>query len=238
MPDLELWERVWGECFDEAKTRSPEFDPSEYYKSGRASKANPNKEDHEWWAEHGPGFVDDWVAWRDACGLEFAEVWDDEGTLAAAIELECWAYTDDVRDLVVRCFIDRVMKDPASGDLYIIDLKTGSHTQPWPLQLILNNVALEYTHGVRARWGGFWSARKGGVPKWFDLSIYPREWAWKIVGDAQEIRDQQLFIPNPNNLCTSACGVSQYCVAMGGTPPATPFFPVDATLTHNSEEPK
>lgn len=221
--NLDLWQEWFTYYFDETKGRQPEFDPEDYYRSGRASKANPNKEDPAWWAENGPRFVDLWASWRDASGLQFAEFPDQDGVLYPAIELETWAENGD---LMVKSIIDRVMTD--GTDLYIVDLKTGSMTPPWPLQLALNNLGLMQTVGEKARWAGFWSARKGGVEKWHDLSIYPDEWLWDQVAKAKAIRDQQLFLANPNNLCVNACGVKQFCVAMGGTPP---FFPTDATLT-------
>lgn len=225
--NLDLWNEWFNHYLDETLERQPSFDPYDYYRSGRASKAHPDKEDLAWWQENGPRFVDLWVQWRDVCGLTIHEVPDHEGTLSPAIELETLVENGP---LIVKSVIDRVMTD--GTDLYIVDLKTGSSTPPWPLQLALNNLGYGLTYGEFARWGGFWSARKGGVEKWFDLSIYTPEWLWDVVAKAKEIRDRQLFIPNPNNLCASACGVRQYCVAMGGTP----FFPSDATLTHNQRK--
>lgn len=222
------WQEVWNECLDEAKERNPEFDPADYYRSGRASKAHPNKEGPEWWATNGPEFIKLWVAWRDSSGLTIAEFPDKDGVLVPAIELETWAENGP---LLVKSVIDRVMVDD-SGQLYIVDLKTGSTTPPWPLQLALNNLGLYQSYGVRAHYAGFWSARKGGVDEWTPLSTFPDEWLWEQVRIAREIRDQQLFLANPGNLCKSACGVRQHCVAMGGTPP---FFPVDATLTQDKE---
>lgn len=232
------WQEMWDECFGETKERQPTFDPEDYYRSGRASKDWPDKETPEWWAINGPKFVKSWQVWRKNSGLKIWEFPDDNGELQPGIEAEVWAYNlggNFDNDLVVKSVIDRVMWDPKTDDYFIVDLKCGSHTQPWPLQLALNNLCLYATHGVRAKWGGFWKARTGSIhPKWFDLSIYTDDWLWDQVAKAKEIRDRQLFMANPNNLCTSACGVREYCVAMGGTP----FFPVDATLTHNGRNAK
>lgn len=215
------WSDYWDEALDETTTRSPSFEYDEYYRSGRASKDWPDKETPEWWAVNGPKFVKSWQQWRKHCGLKIWEFPDEEtGELAPAIEIRTWAYGP--RDIELLSVLDRVMVD-SSDDLYIVDIKSGSFTPPWPLQLILNNVGLFETYGVRAKWGGFWKARKGGIePRWFDLSIYDDDWVWEQVAKAKEIRDRQLFIPSPNNLCNSACGVRQHCVAMGGTP----FFPI------------
>lgn len=217
------WQEVWDDYFDRTKEREPTFDPADYYRSGRVSKAWPDKEDPKWWAENGPRFVGLWETWRDMSGLDFAEVYDMEtGELSPAIELSTWAENGDMS---IKSIIDRVMTD--GDDLYIVDLKTGSMTAPWPLQMALNNLGMSEQYGMRAKWAGFWSARKGGVEEWHDLSIYTDDWLWDLVAKAYAIRDQELFIPNPNNLCKSACGVRQHCVAMGGTP----FFQLDATVT-------
>lgn len=226
----ELWSIVWQECFDEAKTRHPEFEPAEYYRSGRASKDWPEKETPEWWSVKGPEFIKQWVMWRDASGLEIWQVPNLEtGELEPAIELEVHAYGPD--DLYIKSVIDRVYVDTA-GDLRIVDLKTGSHTDAWPRQMAYNALGVECQYGDTPRWAGFWKARSGGVPEWFDLSVFTPEWLWEQAWKARQIRDQQLFIAAPNNLCKSACGVAQWCVAMGGTP----FFRKDATLTHNRSE--
>lgn len=228
----EMWVEVWGQMFDEAKERSPEFDPADYYRSGRASKDWPDKETPEWWSIKGPQFVKQWVMWRDNSGLEIWEYPDEEsGELKPAIELEVWAYGPE--DLRIRSVIDRVYVDP-EGNLRIVDLKTGSHTDAWPRQMAYNALGVTHTFGDVTnppRWAGFWKARSGGVPEWFDLSVFTEDWLWEQAWKARQIRDQQLFIAAPNNLCKSACGVAQWCVAMGGTP----FFRKHATLTHNQE---
>lgn len=229
MTAQELWPVFWEKSLDKEKQFHPEFDPSEYYTSGRASKAWPNKEDVAWWAVNGPLFVESWVQWRDNSGLTIWEVPDENGELIPAIELEVMAYGPD--DLKVRSIIDRVFEDP-EGDLRIVDLKSGSHVDPWPLQMALNNLGLISQYDRPARWAGYWEARKGGVLKWHDLSRYSEGWLWEQVWNAREIRNQQLFVAKPNNLCASACGVAAHCVAMGGTP----FFRKSATMTQNQEK--
>lgn len=246
MNGLEHWDAYWQEALDDQLQRHPEFDPEDYYVSGRASKLWPKKETPEWWAENGPKFVKSWEHWRVNCGMKLWEHPNEEtGELAPGIEVECWAYGPKYMDrdgieipgtqLIVRSIIDRVFVDDA-GDLRIVDLKTGSSTPAWPQQLALNNLCLKYQYGVSARYGGFWKARQGGVPKWHDLTIYTDEFLWDTVWKAKQIRDRQLFIPHPNNLCTSACGVSQFCLAMGGTPPVLEIPTYDATMTQTPEE--
>lgn len=210
------WKELWDEVLQSEldHERSGDYQPEEFYVSGRKSKEWPEKENPFWWQAKGPGFVKAWVLWRDNCGLDIWTTPDGE----PAIELEVRAKRDDVEIL---CYIDRVMVDP-EGRLYIVDLKTGSQTPPWPQQLAFNNLGLIHTFGYRAQFGGFWSPRKGGIvggfdgAEWADLRIYDEEWLWDQATMAKAIRDQELFVAHPNNLCTSACGVRAYCKAMAG----------------------
>ncbi len=221
------WQELWdaqlaGELENE---RSGDYQPEQFYTSGRVSKEFPNKEDKSWWFQKGPGFVKAWEKWRDNCGLDIWETPDGE----PAIELEVRAQLGDMK---VLCYIDRVFVD-AHDRLYIVDLKSGSSTDAWPRQLALNNLGLLDTFGVWATFGGYWKARSGGItPDWFDLRIYDPAWLWEQVRVAKAIRDQQLFAAQPNNLCNSACGVRDYCKAVAG-PLSLPYA---ATLTHNIPE--
>lgn len=222
----------WQETFDkylaDAQERSP-YSPSDYYRSGRASKAHPQKEGPEWWAENGPKFVESWTTWREQSGLRVMNFPGEEGEALPGIELEVWAERGDLK---VRSIIDRVLVD-ADDELLIVDIKTGSSTPPWPLQLALNNLCLRDTFGASAKWGGFWKARSGGVDKWHDLSRFTDDLLWEWVAKAKAIRDQQLFIPNAGNLCASACGVKDFCVAAGGVD----FFSAQgATLLQTIEQ--
>lgn len=211
MSELEtLWHQVWDETLERElnQERSRGYEPHQFYTSGRASKDFPMKEDPSWWDAKGPGFVKSWVNWRNASGLD---IWTTpEGK--PAIELEVLAEKDGIEVLSV---IDRVMVDE-DDNLYIIDLKSGSMTPAWPRQLALNNLGLLHTFGVWATRGGFWNARKGGIDPMHDLRIYDEDWLWEQVRMAKEIRDQQLFVAQPTNLCLSSCSVRSYCKAVGG----------------------
>lgn len=220
-PDYQfLFQEEWVRQHAETIQRNPSFEDSDYYISGRASKAWPNKEDVTWWMDHGPRFVENWTDWRSASGLRIAELANTEtGEMTPLIEFEVWAEMDPGpgdRPMYVRSIIDRVMVDD-NGNYYIVDLKSGTFSPTWPLQIALNNLGLRQV-GIDARWGGFWKARSGGVEKWHDLSIYTDDLLWDWVHKAYQIRDQGLFVPQPTNLCASACGVQKWCRAVGGDP--------------------
>lgn len=227
----DLWQETWNEVLEAelAHERSGEYQPHEFYTSGRKSKDFPDKEGPDWWAHHGPRFVESWVNWRNASGLDIWTAPDGQ----PAIELEVVAERPQPYGSVLSV-IDRVMVDD-EGNLYIIDLKSGSMTPAWPRQIALNNLGLFETYGVHARYGGFWSARKGGVDPMHDLRLYDDEWLWEQVRMARDIRDRQNFLAQPTNLCMSSCSVRDFCKAVGGplsvSVPQPIFFDVDATLT-------
>ena len=201
----EVWSQVLSE--EVAHERSRGIEPEQYYTTGRSSKAYPDKEGPRWWFDHGPDFVEQWVTWRDNCGLEIAVLGGEP-----AIELEVRAKRGD---LEVFSIIDRVFTD--GEDLYIVDLKTGSTTPAWPRQLALNNLGLAQNFGVTARFGGFWNPRKGGLAKgWSDLRMYDADWMWRQVEMARNIRDGGNFVAQPTFLCEASCGVREYCKAVGG----------------------
>ena len=204
--------RVWDETLTQEleMERRGHYEPKDFYTSGRSSKEFPNKEDKSWWDKRGPGFVKSWVNWRNASGLKIWTAPDGR----PGIELEVHAVQGN---LEILSHIDRVMED-AAGNLYIIDLKTGSQTPAWPLQLALNNLGLLCEFGgLYAQYGGFWSARKGGIdPSWTDLRVYEPEWLFEQARRAREIRDQGLFVAQPTMLCKTACGVKDFCVAVAG----------------------
>lgn len=239
----ELWdEQVQSELENE---RSGDYQPEQFYTSGRASKEFPDKENPAWWAKKGPEFVDMWGAWRDASGLDIWTTPDIHAPECSGSPCEgragCYPSTPAI-EIEVRakrgteellCYIDRVMVDEYDR-LYIVDLKSGSMTDAWPRQLALNNLGLLHTFGVWATYGGYWKARKGGIdPDWFDLRIYTEEWLFEQVRVAREIRDQQLFAAQPGNLCKSACGVAPYCKAVGG--PLSVLLDDRATMTQEGK---
>ena len=55
----ELWAKAWAK-------ETKDIDLTVARVAGRATKANPNKEDAVWWNEQGPLWVDQYIQWRKA----------------------------------------------------------------------------------------------------------------------------------------------------------------------------
>jgi putative RecB family exonuclease len=179
---------------------------------GRATKANPDKENYEWWRREGPVMVQAWVDWRARCGWE---LWWPSADVPG-IEL---ALHVTMGGVPVKMFIDRVFVTPG-GQLKVLDIKSGSSEPDSYNQLGLYACGLELTFGVRPQLGGYWMARKGEVGQVFDLEHLTPELMGGWISDWDRARKAGIFIPHPTRLCRT-CGVKDYCAAVGGTKAGT-----------------
>ena len=103
----QLWDQAWLES-------KGDIDLTNARIGGRATKANPNKEDVTFWQTAGPKWVEGYVAWRKANPTW--SIWNaPDGN--RAIEL---ALTPVVSDVQVKMIIDRVFE--VNGELVIVDL--------------------------------------------------------------------------------------------------------------------
>lgn len=182
------------------------YQTTEWNVTGRASKANPNKEDEAWWRENGPGFVQAWLTWRDRTGWN---IWlTPEGVPAIEVGLN-----PVFGDVPVKQFIDRIFVTP-DGELVVLDLKTGSRT-PEPDQLGDYGAGIEQMLGVRPSWGTYWMARQGGTTPSVDLSVYTQGRVGYEYANARRGMLDGVFVAHRSPLCGS-CGVRKFCYAVNG----------------------
>ena len=62
MSTQQLWDQAWLESKGDTDLTNARV-------GGRATKANPNKEDQKFWQEAGPRWVEAYVAWRKAAAV-------------------------------------------------------------------------------------------------------------------------------------------------------------------------
>jgi len=181
------WEEAWNKHVAEqaAKTDVPK---SEWRAAGKATKANPNKEDSDWWYANGQKMFDNWIAWRN--GANGWNMWENNGIPAVEIGI-----TPIWNDIPVQMYIDRVMVNP-EGELVVVDIKTGSRTPTSDMQLAFYAAGMEEVLGIRPKWGGYWMARSGIVSELVDLDIYPKEMIVDIVTKFDTARRAEIFLPN------------------------------------------
>ena len=204
----DLFDKYWDVALSKVDQSKP------IKAGGRATIANPNKEDGAWWAENGPRMVSDWISWRNDKvneGWSFLTFTDDEGIQRNGIEVPV---TYNFDDTIIKGYIDRVMVDP-NGQVWVIDLKSGSRAPQSSLQLGVYALGLSQQYGIHAPIGAYYMARKGDVGNAEVLTKYTPEVVGGWFSSAKRGIEQEIFIPKVSALCGS-CSVRDFCKAVGG----------------------
>lgn len=195
------WEAAWAAQQQEQLTKTG-VDQAQWRASGRATKANPNKEDGDWWNINGSAMVDSWIAWRN--GTHPLVLWEPQPGVPA-IEL---ALTPIWNDIPVQMHIDRVMINE-DGELIVVDIKTGARTPSSDLQLAFYAAGMEEMFGIRPRYGAYWMGRTGQTDELINLDYISKEDIIDIVTKFDTARKAELFMPNLNH-CVM-CNVKNEC---------------------------
>jgi len=190
----ELWAKAWAQ-------ETKDLDLSVARVAGRATKANPNKEDANWWNEQGPLWVEQYIQWRKA--NKNWKIWKTPQG-AKAIELEL---NPKIADVPVKMVIDRVFE--VDGELVIVDLKTSSRRPTSDLQLGFYKVGLEQMLGVKVNLGNYWMSRDAGTGEMIDLSRYTLDMLEYLVSGFDKARQAGIFLPNLSSC--SYCGLTEHC---------------------------
>jgi hypothetical protein len=187
------------------------MDRSEFRASGRASREWPNKENAEWWLANGPAMVRRWVVFTQNTPWL---LWLSPPDARPGIEIN-FALELEGLNILVRGGIDRVVVDPTTGRLIVVDIKTGASKQSSLRQLGTYKVALEQRFGVDVAGGTFWDARSGVADPVRSLDQFTLErlrWQYETLA---QVRRQGLFLPNPGPMC-NACSVRSHCYEQDG----------------------
>ncbi len=190
---------LWSTAWDLSKG---DTDLTNARVGGRATNANPNKEDVTFWQTAGPRWVEGYIAWRKT--NPDWKIWTaPDGN--KAIEL---ALTPVVNDVPVKMIIDRVFE--VNGELVIVDLKTSQNTPTSSLQLGFYKLGLEQTFGVEVKWGTYYMSRGNNVSDMVDLSEYTYDKMEYLIMQFDAARKNAIFLPNTNS-CQYMCGLTEYC---------------------------
>ena len=195
MLNNELWDKAWAQ-------ESEGKDLTNARVGGRATKANPNKEDVTFWQSTGPQWVQAYIDWRKA--NPDWKLWKTPQG-APAIEL---AMLPEFAGVPVKMILDRVFE--VNGELVIVDLKTSQQTPTNTLQLGFYKVGMLKTFGIDVKWGTYWMARQHGVSPLVSLEQYTEDKLEYLVAGFDKARKAQIFLPNTNN-CQYKCGLTAHC---------------------------
>lgn len=191
--------QLWSTAWDLSKG---DTDLTNARVGGRATKANPNKEDVTFWQNQGPKWVEAYIAWRKT-NADW-KIWTaPDGN--PGIEL---ALTPVVKDVAVKMIIDRVFE--VNGELVIVDLKTSQNTPTSSLQLGFYKLGLEQQFGIEIKWGTYYMSRGNNISEMVDLSEYTYEKMEYLIETFDKARKAAIFLPNTNS-CQYMCGLTEYC---------------------------
>lgn len=203
-----------------------EITPGKTIRSGgRPTKAMPFGEDGTWWKNQGPAYIQSWLTWRQANpNLHILTM--EDGSPAIELGVLADIQVDDDEVIQLKGYIDRVFVDESTGQVLIVDLKTGK-TTPNGMQLGFYKRALKAAYGIDAQYGAYWMAREGSLSAIEDLDRYTDQvidyWVAKTYAGVKA----GIFLPHVTNLC-KGCGVKQHCYVFN---PNTLFSPFN-TNTH------
>jgi hypothetical protein len=190
-----LWDKAWAK-------ESEGIDLTNARIGGRSTKANPNKEDIDFWQSSGPMWVEQYIAWRKA--NTNWKIWTTPDG-RPAIELELIPV---VAGVPIKMVIDRVFE--VNGQLVIVDLKTSQNTPTSTLQLGFYKLGLEQTFGIEIKWGNYYMSRGSNTVEMVDLSEYTYDKMEFLVKGFDKARKAGIFLPN-TNACQYMCGLTQHC---------------------------
>jgi CRISPR/Cas system-associated exonuclease Cas4 (RecB family) len=179
----------------------------EWRAGGRATKANPNKEDAQWWLDAGPKMVDFWTQFRNDSGFTMYKLPD--GTDAIETELN-----QSVGGVPIKAFLDRLMVAP-TGELLVVDIKTSSREPASLTQLGIYAILVEKTFGVRPTHGSYYMARSGELTPPESLDRYTENRLGSWAKGFELAIENQIFIPSPSSMC-GTCSVNKACYSYGG----------------------
>lgn len=189
-----LWAEAWAK-----ETKDLDLDNARV--AGRATKANPNKEDANWWNEQGPIWVEQYIMWRK--NNPDWKIWrTPQGVKAIELELN-----PIIADVPVKMVIDRVFE--VNGELVILDLKTSARRPTSFLQLGFYKIGLEQTFGINVNLGNYWMSREAGTGEMIDLSSYTYDKLEYMVAGFDKARKSGIFLPNLSSC--SFCGLTEHC---------------------------
>lgn len=200
-PD-EAWQIAWD------KQLATVEDESVVRAGGRASKAWPNKENKDWWAENGLVMVRDYHGHMQQM---LADGWTILG-----IETP---FNLDLGGVLIRGFIDRVMANP-NGEAEVHDIKAGTREPAWTLQLGVYAHGAEQALGIRPSVGRYYMARTASLTQPASLLHYTPDRLTDWFGKARQAIEAEVFVPHVTSMCVS-CSVRDFCAAVGGTKSST-----------------
>lgn len=178
--------------------------PEQFKVSGRKSKARPDGETlGVWLSDLGPQMIADYTRF-DWGNWEIAPVLPNHttGNLTAGIE-----YPLQLEQPRWQGYVDQVRRDRRTGNLMVLDVKTGQRLYLPSTQLEEYGAAARML-GIKVWYGGWYMARKA------EFTYTPLRWSAELftryVNDHHTISTSGVFLPNVGDHC-AWCPVRDHC---------------------------
>lgn len=202
----QLWLEAFNECIGEEQERHG-TNPVDWKASGRASKAWPDKENGDWWAEKGPEMLETFIQMWTNSGWS---VWHTPEGIPG-IEL---GFNTMYGDVLIKAFVDLVAVTP-DGELVVVDFKTGANMPSSSMQLGLYASSIEQQFGVRPSQGFYYNARDGVMVPASNMDNWTHPLFTELFKQFEVSVQNKVFLPNLGMMC-KGCFVKDYCHAYGG----------------------
>jgi len=181
--------------------------PEQWRRGGRVSKDKPNREDLDWWNIEGLRELFDYQRFLS---LGNYKIHAHEGTLLSEFET-----TATFGGQTVKGYLDAVYEDTRTGQLIVVDAKSGTRTPTNYLQLGLYAEALRRVLGMEVNVGAFFMTRKAELTEPAPVTRYAGEYFDRVFEQMGKALENKIFIANPGDACYS-CDVATACYAKGG----------------------
>lgn len=197
-----------------AEAREVEPDETRWRASGanRPTKARPHGEDLGWWIGFGRELLDKYIAFRTTSPYDLYRLPDGSPAIEVAVP-------HIVGGVYVKGFVDRVMVDTRTGEILIVDLKSGRRMPDTTKQLGGYKVGMEANFapvvGPVFNTGAFYDARKGDLTNPVSLAGYDANTVGAWYRGIRQEMEAGLFPPRLNAFCSN-CPARLFCPAFSG----------------------
>lgn len=215
--DARIRAEVHAHMDDEIEKLRVEHPDLGSWKSGGVKRgANPQPENEAWWRARAPGMVKGWLVWREeflsaeTLPWEFMVLPNGEPAIEVVLQVT-------IGGRPFKLGIDRIFRVKTTGELVLVDLKTGKREPLSGYQLALYRDAVQQVFGESVKWGYYWMARTGRMGHPHDLDKLNPEMTSSMVEQMARGVEAEIFLPHVTMLC-STCGVREFCPSQGGDP--------------------
>jgi len=206
---LPLWTNSFNDEIHNLEERSS-VSRHDWRTGGRKTKDKPNAEDYSFWVDEGLRQIQVFSQWFDDRLNEGWSVPTFAGNLACEIELNV-----DFGGVRIKGYADLIMELP-TGELMVIDHKTGSRTPDTFQQLSLYAFAMEKLSLPKPALGAYFMTRKGELSTPTTFSQHDLDSITDTIVNVDKAIKAELFPARVTSMC-KGCGVANYCVAVNGS---------------------